>query len=44
MPPIRGELRSSVIIDPEDGRIPGTPAFKQWQLQVDWEKRATHRC
>lgn len=34
MLPIRGELRSSVIIDPADGRIPGTPAFKQWQLRV----------
>ena len=31
MLPIRGELRSSVIIDPDDGRIPGTPEFKQWQ-------------
>ena len=34
MLPIRGELRSSVIIVPEDGRVPGTVAFKQWQLQV----------
>ncbi len=34
MLPIRGELRSSVIIDPEDGRIPGTPAFKQWQVRA----------
>jgi hypothetical protein len=25
--PIRGSLRSSVIIDPEDGRLPGTAAF-----------------
>jgi hypothetical protein len=25
--PIRGELRSSIIIDPENGKLPGTPAF-----------------
>ena len=30
--PIRGELRSSIIVDPPDGRIPGTPAFKEWQV------------
>ncbi len=29
--PIRGELRSSIIIEPKDGRLPGTPLFKQWQ-------------
>ena len=34
MLPIRGELRSSIIIDPPDGRIPGTPAFKEWQVQA----------
>ena len=27
--PIRGSLRSSVIIDPEDGRLPGTAAFER---------------
>jgi hypothetical protein len=26
--PIRGELRSSVVIDPADGKIPGNEAFK----------------
>lgn len=28
--PIRGELRSSIIIEPQDGRIPWTAAFQQW--------------
>jgi hypothetical protein len=32
--PIRGELRSSIIVDPPDGRIPGTPAFKEWQVRT----------
>jgi len=32
--PIRGELHSSIIVDPPDGRIPGTAAFKQWQVQA----------
>jgi hypothetical protein len=32
--PIRGELRSSIIIDPPDGRIPGTAAFKAWQVEA----------
>lgn len=32
--PIRGELRSSIIVDPPDGRIPGTAAFKQWQVRT----------
>jgi hypothetical protein len=32
--PIHGELRSSIIVDPPDGRIPGTAAFKQWQVDV----------
>ena len=32
--PIRGELRSSIIVDPPDGRIPGTAAFKQWQVDA----------
>jgi len=32
--PIRGELRSSIIVDPADGRIPGTAAFKQWQVRA----------
>ena len=27
--PIHGELHSSIIVDPPDGRIPGTAAFKQ---------------
>jgi hypothetical protein len=34
MLPIRGELRSSIIVDPPDGRIPGTPAFKEWQVRA----------
>ncbi len=34
MLPIRGELRSSIIVDPSDGRIPGTPAFKEWQVKA----------
>jgi hypothetical protein len=29
--PIRGELRSSVVIDPPNGRIPWTPRFSEWQ-------------
>jgi hypothetical protein len=32
--PIHGELHSSIIVDPPDGRIPGTAAFKQWQVDV----------
>jgi hypothetical protein len=32
--PIRGELRSSIIVDPPDGRIPWTPAFKQWPARA----------
>ena len=32
--PIHGELHSSIIVDPPDGRIPGTPAFKQWQVDA----------
>jgi hypothetical protein len=32
--PIRGELHSSIIVDPPDGRIPGTAAFKQWQMRA----------
>jgi hypothetical protein len=32
--PIRGELRSSIIVDPPDGRIPGTPEFKAWQVRA----------
>lgn len=32
--PIRGELRSSIIVDPPDGRIPGTPEFKEWQVRA----------
>jgi hypothetical protein len=28
--PIRGELRSSIVTDPADGRIPGTEVFKRW--------------
>ena len=27
--PIRGELRSSIIIDPPDGKIPGTPLLRE---------------
>jgi hypothetical protein len=34
--PIRGELHSSIIVDPEDGRIPGTPLFQEWQSKVGW--------
>ena len=34
MLPIRGEFHSSIIIDPPDGRIPGTPQFKQWQVKT----------
>jgi hypothetical protein len=32
--PIRGELHSSIIVDPVDGRIPGTPLFNEWQAQA----------
>jgi hypothetical protein len=32
--PIRGQLRSSIIVDPLDGRIPGTAEFRQWQVHV----------
>jgi hypothetical protein len=32
--PIRGEFRSSIVIDPPDGRIPGTPEFKAWQIKT----------
>ena len=32
--PIRGQPRSSIIVDPADGRIPGTPAFKEWQVRA----------
>jgi hypothetical protein len=32
--PIRGALHSSIIVDPPDGRIPGTAAFKQWQVRA----------
>jgi hypothetical protein len=32
--PIRGELRSSIIVDPPDGRIPWTAAFKQWPARA----------
>jgi hypothetical protein len=32
--PIRGEFHSSIIIDPEDGTIPGTPQFQQWLQQI----------
>ena len=31
MQPIHGELHSSIIVDPADGRTPGTPLFKEWQ-------------
>jgi hypothetical protein len=34
MLPIRGQLRSSIIVDPSDGRIPGTPAFREWQVKA----------
>ena len=34
MLPIRGEFHSSIVIDPPDGRIPGTPQFKQWQVKT----------
>ena len=34
MLPIRGEFRSSIVVDPPDGRIPGTPQFKQWQVKA----------
>lgn len=34
--PIRGELHSSIVIDPADGRLPGTPAFKEWQTKARW--------
>lgn len=32
--PIRGVLHSSIIVDPADGRIPGTPLFKQWEAKA----------
>jgi hypothetical protein len=32
--PIRGDLRSSIVIDPPDGRIPWTPEFKAWQSKT----------
>jgi hypothetical protein len=34
MLPIRGEFRSSIVTDPPDGRIPGTPGFKAWQIKT----------
>ena len=34
MLPIRGEFHSSTLIDPPDGRIPGTAQFKQWQVKT----------
>ena len=36
MLPIRGELRSSIIIDPVDGQLPGTPAFREWRVKARW--------
>ena len=35
--PLHGQWRSSIIVDPVDGRIPGTPAFKEWQARARWE-------
>lgn len=32
--PMRDEFRSSIIVDPPDGRIPGTAGFKQWQIDA----------
>jgi hypothetical protein len=32
--PLRGELHSSIVVDPPDGRIPGTPAFREWQAGI----------
>ncbi|HYM33855.1 MAG TPA: hypothetical protein VET48_00595 [Steroidobacteraceae bacterium] len=28
--PIHGELHSSIVVVPENGRLPGTPLFNQW--------------
>jgi hypothetical protein len=32
--PIRGEYRSSIIVDPEDGQIPGNERFAEWAKQT----------
>jgi hypothetical protein len=32
--PVRGQWRSSIVIDPPDGKLPGTPAFNAWNATV----------
>lgn len=32
--PIRGEFRSSIIVEPADGQLPGTPGLKEWLANV----------
>jgi hypothetical protein len=32
--PIRGQYHSSIIVEPDDGRLPGTPAMMEWLAKV----------
>jgi hypothetical protein len=32
--PIRGELRSSIIVEPQDGKLPWKPALKNWSAET----------
>jgi len=32
--PIRGELRSSIVVDPADGKLPWSPAFADWPVKA----------
>lgn len=34
--PIRGQLRSSIIVDPSDGKLPGTPLFNEWRAKLQF--------
>ena len=52
--PIRGQFHSSIIVEPEDGKIPGTPAFQEWLAKVPFnvlnamdgpeQRPASERC
>lgn len=52
--PIRGEYRSSIIVEPDDGKIPGTPVFQEWESRVQFntlhamdgpeQRPASERC